>query len=80
MDGVFQFLFKYRPLVFEEGEFALGAPTSVRVWLVGVALLGALAVASYTLARGKSSPVDRAVMAGLRRSIAGGAGRERGGA
>ena len=66
MDRIFEFLFKYRPLVFEQGDFTFGAPTSVRLWLIVVAILGAGAVASYTIARGKSSMAERGVMAGLR--------------
>jgi uncharacterized membrane protein len=66
MEGLFEFLFKYRPLLFEQGEFAFTAPASVRLWLLGAGTLGALAVASYTLARGRAAVVDRSVMAGLR--------------
>jgi uncharacterized membrane protein len=36
------------------------------LWLLGAGTLGALAVASYTLARGRAAVVDRSVMAGLR--------------
>ncbi|MDH3206847.1 MAG: glutamine amidotransferase [Gemmatimonadota bacterium] len=66
MQGIFEFLFKYRPLVFEQGEFAFAAPLSVRTWLIVVGLIAAGAVATYTIARGKSSVVDRGVMAALR--------------
>jgi len=66
MEGLFEFLFKYRPLLFEQGEFAFLAPASVRLWLLGAGTIGALAVASYTLARGRAAVVDRSVMAGLR--------------
>ena len=66
MSRIFEFLFKYRPLVFEQGEFAFGAPGSVRFWLMVGAVVGAGAVASYTLARGKSSVMDRGIMATLR--------------
>ncbi|MEQ9398854.1 MAG: glutamine amidotransferase [Longimicrobiales bacterium] len=71
MDGLFEFLFKYRPLVFEQGDFVFGAPASVRLWLVGLAVVGAVAVASYALARGKATPVDRTVMATLRVALLG---------
>jgi uncharacterized membrane protein len=66
MDHIFEFLFKYRPLVFEQGDFSFAAPGSVRLWLVATGLVGAAAVASYTVARGKSSVVDRGIMSGLR--------------
>lgn len=66
MERIFEFLFKYRPLVFEQGEFGFAAPGSVRLWLAVAGLVGAAAVASYTIARGKSTVPDRGVMAGLR--------------
>ena len=55
MDAIFEFLFKYRALFFEQGEFTFGAPASTpalaRSWLGVVA---ASAVATYTIARGRS--------------------------
>jgi uncharacterized membrane protein len=66
MDRLFEIFFKYRPLVFEQGEFAFGAPASVRMWVGVAALLGASAVATYTIARGRSTVTDRGIMAGLR--------------
>jgi uncharacterized membrane protein len=66
VQGIFEFLFKYRRLVFEQGDFAFAAPSSVRTWLVIAGLIAAGAVATYTIARGKSSVADRGVMAGLR--------------
>jgi uncharacterized membrane protein len=71
MDAIFEFLFKYRDLVFEQGEFAFGAPASVRLWLGIAGLVGASAVATYTIARGKSTVTDRAVMASLRVALLG---------
>lgn len=66
MQGIFEFLFKYRPLVFEQGDFGFGAPLSFRTWLGIAGLIAASAVATYTIARGKSSVMDRGIMAGLR--------------
>ncbi|MDX1646652.1 MAG: hypothetical protein R3304_05875 [Longimicrobiales bacterium] len=66
MDAVFEFLFKFRPLVFEQGEFAFAAPTSFRLWLGVLGIAGASAVATYTIARGRSTVADRGVMAGIR--------------
>jgi uncharacterized membrane protein len=66
VQGIFEFLFKYRPLVFEQGEFGFAAPGSLRTWLGVAGLIAASAVATYTIARGKSSVMDRGVMAGLR--------------
>jgi uncharacterized membrane protein len=66
MDAIFEFLFKYRSLAFEQGEIVFGAPASVRLWLGLAGLLAASAVATYTIARGRSSVADRGIMAGLR--------------
>ena len=59
MERIFEFLFKYPPLFFEQGDFTFGAPMSVRLWLIIVGILGAATVASYTIARGKSTVTDR---------------------
>ncbi|MDX1493650.1 MAG: hypothetical protein R3253_06310 [Longimicrobiales bacterium] len=71
MEAIFEFLFKFRPAVYEQGEFIFGAPSSVRLWLGAIGLLGASAVATYTIARGKSSVTERGVMAGLRVALLG---------
>jgi len=66
MEGLFEFLFKYRSLVFEQGEFAFAAPASTRTMLGIAGLVAASAIATYTIARGKSTVLDRGIMAGLR--------------
>lgn len=71
MDAIFEFLFKYRSLVFEQGEFAFGAPASVRLWLGVAGVVAASAVATYTIARGRSTVADRGIMAGLRVALVG---------
>jgi uncharacterized membrane protein len=71
MDTIFEFLFKYRSIVFEQADFVFGAPASVRLWLGVAGLVGASAVATYTIARGKSSVTDRGIMAGLRVALLG---------
>ena len=71
-DGVralFEFLFKYRPAVFEHGDLALGARWPwVVVVLIGAAL-AAVALRSYASARGSSSRRDRIVLRALRVAI-----------
>ncbi|MEQ1857214.1 MAG: hypothetical protein ABL963_12115 [Longimicrobiales bacterium] len=71
MDGLFEFFFKYRQIIFEQGEFAFAAPTSVRTWLGIAAVVAASAVATYTIARGRSTILDRGIMAGLRVALVG---------
>lgn len=66
MEALFEFLFKYRPLVFGRGDFMFSAPWPIYVAaVVGVAVL-VPTVLLYGRARGKSTPADRMVLAGLR--------------
>jgi hypothetical protein len=65
-EGIFEFLFKYRPTEFAKGSFAFGAPFSVVLLLLAVAAIGATAVLSYAGVRGKSSKRDRYVLGTLR--------------
>lgn len=71
MTGLFEFLFKYRPLVFEQGDFTFAAPGGVRVMVLVAALLAVGAIATYVLVRGRSTPTERGVMAGLRVGLVG---------
>src|ERR1043165_3632139 len=66
LDGIFEFLFKYRAGVVEKGEFAFGAPSSVIVLLLAAAAIGVPAVLSYAGVRGKSTRRDRWVLSALR--------------
>jgi uncharacterized membrane protein len=64
--SVFEFLFKYRPLVFEKGELVLAWP-----WPVFVAVLALIALAVPTLLRyrrvaGKTRVSDRVVLSLIR--------------
>ncbi len=66
MESIIAFLFKYRPLVFEKGHFALSAPWSTfGITVAGVAMVGVLSF-SYTRVRGKSTWQDRVVLATIR--------------
>ena len=66
LESLFAFLFKYRPAVFEKGDFAFGSPTSVIVLLVAGALVGVPAILTYAAVRGKSTRRDRLILGGLR--------------
>lgn len=64
--NVFEFLFKYRPLVFEKGQLVFAWP-----WPVYVAVLALIALAVPTLLRygsvgAKTRRVDRAVLSAVR--------------
>jgi len=63
---MFEFLFKFRQIVFEQGDFAFAAPASVRTYLGIAGVLAASAIATYTIARGRSTILDRGIMAALR--------------
>ena len=66
METIFEFLFKYRLLLFQEGEFTFSSPWPVLFVLGGVAVIAVPALLTYGAARGDSRRRDRAVMAGLR--------------
>jgi uncharacterized membrane protein len=66
MDLLFSFFFKYRPLLFSEGDVVFRTSWPVTVLLL-LALAGAaVAVASYARPRGKAEVSDRAILAILR--------------
>ncbi len=66
MESIFSFFFKYRPLLFREGEivFRTTWPVLLLVLVAGAAI--ALAGVSYARSRGKTDQRDRVVMALLR--------------
>lgn len=66
LESLFAFLFKYRPAVFEKGDFAFGSPTSVIVLLLAGALIGVPAILTYAAVRGKSTRRDRWILGAFR--------------
>jgi hypothetical protein len=66
LEGIFQFLFKYRPTEFAKGHLAFGAPFSVVLLLVAATVIGIPAVLTYGTVRGKSTRRDRWVLGALR--------------
>ena len=73
MDAFVELLFKYRPVVYERGDFVFGAPQPLLIAIVVIALGLALAWA-YRRARGKTTPRDRVVLTIVRAAIVGLAG------
>jgi uncharacterized membrane protein len=65
-ESLFEFLFKYRPLIYQKGHFTLGA--SWPLYLLGVLILVAAVpvVLRYRRVRGKSRVVDRVLLTALR--------------
>ncbi|UCD24028.1 MAG: hypothetical protein JSW51_13515 [Gemmatimonadota bacterium] len=69
--NVFEFLFKYRPVVFENGRFVFGAPWPVLLLLgVGLVLL-LFPLISYLRVHGRLNRLDKAVLTGLRIAVLG---------
>jgi hypothetical protein len=66
LDGIFQFLFKYRTTEFANGDLAFGAPFSVIVLILAAAAIGIPAVLSYAGVRGRATRRDRWVLGALR--------------
>ncbi len=67
-DSVFQFLFKYQPLVFEQGAFVWGSSR----WMVSSVLVasGAATYALFTYRQVQGqAPRDRAILIGLRLAV-----------
>lgn len=65
-DTIFQFLFKYRPLVFTEGRLTFQSPIAVALLIPVVLLVVALAILTYRTVGGKATERDRIVLATLR--------------
>jgi uncharacterized membrane protein len=65
-ETIFEFLFKYRPLVFTEGRLTFQSPIAVALLIPVVLLVAALAVWTYRNVAGKSTDRDRVVLATLR--------------
>ena len=65
-ESLFEFLFKYRPLIFQQGDFALRAS-----WLgfLAIAVAGGavfVTLRTYAQVRGNSQPLDRTILTALR--------------
>ena len=65
-DALFELLFKYRPLVFDQGDFVLASPWSLVLVVLALGLGAAVTLTTYAQARGKTRPLDRWVLSGLR--------------
>ncbi len=68
-ESLFEFLFKYRPLVFEEGELAFRPGTATYLAGVAVVVAGVVTFRTYQLVRANSRPLDRGVLTGIRFTI-----------
>jgi hypothetical protein len=66
IESVFEFLFKYRPVVFENGHLAFGAPVPLAALVLAGAVVAVPALITYARVRGKSRRRDRVVLGFLR--------------
>ena len=69
MTGLFEFLFKYRPVLFQEGELTFLSTWPLQMVALAAVVLGVPAVLSYVMARGRSSRTDRWVLGTLRAAL-----------
>ncbi len=68
-ESLFEFLFKYRPIVFEEGELAFRPTTATFVASLLVLAAAAVALRTYQQVRANSRPIDRTVLSAVRLGI-----------
>ena len=68
-ETLFEFLFKYRPLVFEEGDLAFRPTTTTYLAGVAIVVAGFVTFRTYQRVRANSRPLDRTVLTGIRSTI-----------
>jgi len=68
-DSLFEFLFKYRPLVFEEGDLAFRPTVATGLAGMAIVVVGVVTFRTYQRVRANSRPLDRAVLTGIRFTI-----------
>ena len=66
MEALFEFLFKYRPVVFEKGRFAFAAGPATYIVIAIALALAVPALIAYARLRMRGGPRDRAVLLALR--------------
>ena len=66
MEALFEFLFKYRPVVFEKGRIAFSAGAGTYILVIAAAIAAAIALFAYGRMRMRGGPRDRAILLGLR--------------
>ena len=66
---MFEFLFKYRPLAFEEGVFAFRPTAATYAATVLVVVAAVVAARTYREVRARSLPADRRILTGIRLAV-----------
>ncbi|MEO2199066.1 MAG: hypothetical protein ABGY72_23685, partial [bacterium] len=68
-ESVFEFFFKYRPIVFDEGALAFRPTAATFVAAVVVVAIGVVTFQTYQRVRANTRPFDRVVLTGVRLTI-----------
>ena len=63
---MFEFFFKYRPLLFDEGNFAFRPTIATYVATILVLVAGVVTLRTYRRVRANSCAIDRAALTGIR--------------
>jgi uncharacterized membrane protein len=66
VESVVEFFFKYRPLTFEKGDFAFGAPPSLALVAIVVAIAAAATIVTYSRVHAKTTTRDRVTLGLIR--------------
>jgi len=66
LEALFEFLFKYRPVVFEKGRFAFAAGPATYIVIAIASAVAVPALIAYARLRMRGGPRDRAVLLALR--------------
>ena len=65
-ESLFEFFFKYRPLIFQQGDFALRTNWVGYVAVVVAGVAAFLTLRTYAQVRGNSQPMDRTILTAIR--------------
>ncbi|MDT8368831.1 MAG: hypothetical protein RQ745_06460 [Longimicrobiales bacterium] len=63
---MFEFLFKYRPVLFESGDFTFRTPWPVGLVVIAAVIFVGVAVLTYRGTGRKATPADRGILSALR--------------
>ena len=66
---MYEFLFKYRPVAFEEGVFAFRPTAATYLATVLVVIAAVVTLRTYRQVRANSRPVDRGILTGIRLAV-----------
>jgi uncharacterized membrane protein len=69
LESIFEFLFKYRPLIYEKGTFGFGASWPLVVLGIAGVLLAVPTLLRYRQVKGKSTPRDRLILTSIRSAL-----------